>query len=251
LDKGTWVKGYVGYDFALLGDLTSGVNGWQPTVEPNGNTPTGASFNTGSGGLLAGVEFGVNLDSGNALAIEIENISSQADSFTNGVSDNTALNASFQPDLMGIALTYYTFISGGKGSRTSLSFGVGYYQSSVAFSGVGVDLSMPSTVVGAPETGTFTGGAIGEIFGIGQDFALGNSFAMELLVHGRLITVNQVTSSSIANGSGGQYTIVNTAPAGDQGQLYVMPNVSIPSNDRPAVIDYSGFDANLSFDYCF
>ena len=251
--KGMWVRFYGGYDFALLSDLNNGINAWTPLLDSG---PITVTASTGNNGFLVGGEFGMLLDQGNGLSISCENVWTQMESYNNGVT-LAPQSASFQPSMMDISLNYYAYLPGGKGSRTYFTVGGGYYQASVTFAGMDPTLSNPV------ENGTFTGSAFGWTFGFGETLAIGNSFGLELSALGRIVAFNQMTSLSVNNASTdqgkGPYAIVINTSTTNAGTINVAPVSSITSTTgttgtspyRYAVLDYTGVDADLSFDFYF
>lgn len=254
LDKSTWVRGYLGYDFALLGDLIGGISALS---SENANTVNNVVTDTGSNGLLAGVEFGIAIDSGNAFSISVENVWTQSQTFSNGVSDisdPTALfEPSFQPDLMSVSLNYYAFIPGEKGSRSYIQLGAGVYQTVVGFTGWDPSTVLSGEGLDPNETGTFTATSFGGTFGFGETFAIGKDFGFDISGRGRIVTFSQATAAQITNGgaisTNGPYAImINTANSA----IAVEPvNPNIGNGYRYAVIDYSGFDISSSFNFYF
>src|SRR5665213_203889 len=262
MGKGMWATVYGGYDFALLSDLTNGINKWTPLLDSGSNTVTAS---TGSNGFRAGAELGMLLDRGNGFSISCENVWTQTESYNNGVT-LAPQSASFQPSMMDISLNYYAYLPGGKGSRTYFTFGGGYYQATVGFVGVDPTLATPN------ENGTFTGSAFGWTFGFGETLAIGNSFGLELSARGRIVSFSQMTSPTVNNQSTdqgqGPYAIVinttttSTSPAGT---INVAPvssitsttsttgttGTTVTSNYRYMVLDYTGVDADLSFNCYF
>jgi len=256
MGKDKWVRVYGGYDFSLLSDLTTGINAWTPLLDSNSNT---VAASTGSNGFMVGAEFGVDVDSGNGFSISYENVSTQTESYANGVtqlvnsSGVTTLasqSASFQPSMMDISLNYYAYLPGGKDARTYFTVGGGYYQATVGFVGVDPTLSNPN------ENGTFTGSTFGWTFGFGQALAIGNTFGLELSAKGRIVSFSQMTSPSVNNQSTdqgqGPYAIGINNSTSNAGTINVTPVSNISATTyRYAVLDYTGVDVDLSFDFYF
>jgi hypothetical protein len=269
--KSTWVRFYGGYDFALLSDLNNGINAWTPLLDSGSNT---VAASTGSNGFRAGAEFGMLLDRGNGLSISCENVWTQTESYNNGVTQNGGNNgvtlapqsASFQPSMMDISLNYYAYLPGGKGSRTYFTVGGGYYQATVGFVGVDPTLANPN------ENGTFTGSAFGWAFGFGETLAIGNSFGLEFSARGRIVSFSQMTSNTVNNttqpdGGTGYAIVISTTSTSTTGvgTINVAPVSSITTTTsstgttsttgnspyRYAVLDYTGVDADLSFNFYF
>ncbi|SRR5665213_260287 len=252
LDKGWWVGAYAGYDYALLGDLINGVNGWIPVLSQN-NQQTTPSDNIGNSGIRAGFEFGMKLDKEDAISVNCENVWTQIESFTYGGPATNNYSESYQPDLMSVSLNYYRYIFVGKGSRTYLTIGGGYYHTVIGYS------SFDTGVVSNPETtATFTGDTIGGTLGFGETLAIGDSFGVEISVRGRLAAFSQVTAPSLTNGTTtittyAPYSIFlynNTVPSLN-GLITIGSEQLYGSYTNYAVIDYSGFDGDLSFDFYF
>ncbi|HXL73683.1 MAG TPA: hypothetical protein VN963_08675, partial [bacterium] len=225
---------------------------------PNSTTATTSS--TGSNGFRAGAEFGIDLDQGNGFSISFENVWTQGISYNNNEtqtlvdsSGTTILapqSASFQPSLMSISLNYYAYLPGGRGSRAYFTVGGGYYQATVGFVGVDPTLSNPN------ESGTFTDSAFGWTFGFGETLAIGNSFGLSLSARGRIVAFNQMTASSVNNQTTpnpGPYAIViDDSSSTTTGTIYVTSTSNISTTTyRYAVLDYTGFDADLSFAFYF
>ncbi len=257
LDNGMWVKGYVGYDYALLADFKGGLTSLTLQAEANPNSPNATSTpaaTTSSSGILVGAEFGVQIDQGNGFSLSVENVWTESNSFSNGVTDindpNAIFQASFQPELFNISLNYYAFLARNKGDRTYLQLGGGFYQTTVGFTGWD-----PSTSKPVPqENGSFSAGTFGGTVGVGETLAIGDSFGLDILIKGRIAAFNQVTASQINNGgttTDGPYGIGIYTPTG---ALVVAPT-SLLSNSgagyRFTTIDYSGIDGSFSFNFYF
>jgi len=261
LDKDLWIRGYVGYDYSALGDLITGIqmiNSAAAAASLTGNNVQSVS----NAGFLAGIEFGLKLDPGNAVCLEIENVASPTQSFSNGVTDsisdsNAIYQPSFSPDLMSITLNYQILIPGAKGSRTYLQIGAGLYQTVIGYTAWDPStIFLANAAVNNPnETGTFSASTFGFDFGVGQVFAVGKDFGFEFNLKGRVATFNQVTAPDI-NAGGTPTGLGSWGMAINQGngEIAVAPTSAIGSSGqtyRYAVIDYTGFDGNLSFDYYF
>jgi len=241
LNQSTWVRVYGGYDLALLGDFTTGIDAEASLLASGGSS-------TGGNGIQAGAELGFAIDQGNAFSLSIENVWTQNESYNNGLTGTGAQSAIFQPDLMGAALNYYAYISSSKAAKTYLTLGVGYYEAIVGFSGVDPTLATPS------ESGTFSDGAVGETFGLGQDFEIGDSLGIEISIRGRIVTFNKVTSPTLDNGgtqTGSYAIVIDSSSSSSGGPIGVMPTSSIGSTYRYMVLDYSGLDADFSFNFYF
>jgi tetratricopeptide (TPR) repeat protein len=258
MGKGTWVRFYGGYDFALLNDLNTGITSSQTLLDSNPNSVTAATANTGSNGFMAGAEFGLLLDPGNGLSISCENVWTQNLGYDSGLQSVTVNNgmtlapqsASFNPSMLDISLNYYAYLPGGKGTRTYFTVGGGYYQAFVNFAGVDPTLSNPS------ESGTFTGTAVGWKFGFGETLAIGNSFGLEFSARGRIVTFAEMSTQTLTNQpsppSGSAYAVVINNYGANLGSIYVTSTNNIGGYSyRYAVLDYTGFDADLSFDFYF
>ncbi len=251
LDKNTWVRGYVGYDFALLSDLTTSLNVLGSSLAASSGV-TGTT-SSGSNGILAGVEFGVAVDPGNAFSICIENVWTQTESFNSGVSNVSDPNATFQPSfspsLTSVALNYYAFIPNDKGSRTYFQFGAGLYQAVVGFTGWD-----PATILSSPqESGSFSAVGLGGTFGIGETMVLDKSFALDIVGRGRIVSFGQMTADQITRGGAattdGPYAIAVNSTTGAIAVVPVGNNIG--GAYRYAVVDYSGFDVNFALTYFF
>ena len=258
IDKSTWIRFSAGYDFALLSDFNNGVNAQQTLLDSNPNSTTATTTSTGSNGFRAGGEFGVDLDQGNGFSISFENVWTQGIGYNNNEtqtlvdgSGTTVLapqSESFQPGLFNVSLNYYAYLPAGKDSRAYFTVGGGYYQATVGF--VGVDPTLSPT----NENGTFTDSAFGWTFGFGDTLAVGNSFGLTLSARGRIVAFNQMTTTSVNNSTNsGPYAIViDNSTSTTAGTINVTPVSNINATSyRYAVLDYTGFDADLSFAFYF
>jgi len=261
MDKSIWIRFSSGYDFSLLSDFNNGVNAQQTLLESNPNSTTAVTSSTGSNGFYAEAELGMDLDQGNGFSISYGNVWTQGINYSNNETqtlvDNSSgqtilapRSASFQPSLMNISLNYYAYLPGGKGARSYFTVGGGYYQATVGF--VGVDPTLPTP----NESGTFSDSAFGWAFGFGQTFMIANTFGIDLSAHGRIVAFNQMTASSVNNSttpSPGPYAIViDNSSSTTAGTINVTSTSNIGSASyRYAVLDYTGFDANLSLSFYF
>jgi tetratricopeptide (TPR) repeat protein len=252
IDKMTWAKAYVGYDYALLADFKGGLTSLTLQAEANPNSPNATSApvaTTSSSSILVGAEFGIQVDPGNGFSLSVENAWTENQGFSNGISivgdPNQIFQASFQPQLFDISLNYYAYLARGKGERTYLQFGGGFYQATVGFSGWDPNLSVPN------ESGTFSDSTFGGTVGVGETLALGDTFALDIFIKARIAAFNQLSASQINNGgttTNGPYGIAINQTTGSMG---VMTSNSINNGYRNVTLDYSGLDGSLAFDFYF
>ncbi len=258
INKSLWVRFSGGYDFALLSDLNNGITAQQTLLDSNPNSTTATTISTGSNGFRAGAEFGLDLDKGNGFSISVENVWTQTISYNNNetqtlvdTSGTTILapqSASFQPSMMNVSLNYYAYLPSGKGSRSYFTVGGGYYQATIGYTGVDPNLAIPQ------ENATFTGSAFGWTFGFGQNFAIGDSFELSLSARGRIVDFAQMTASTLNNPSAptGPYAImIDNSTSTTTGTVYVTSTSSVGNGYRYAILEYTGFDADLSFSFYF
>jgi hypothetical protein len=263
VDKSIWVRFSGGYDFSLLSDFNNGVNAQQTLLESNPNSTTAVTSSTGSNGFHAEAELGLDLDQGNGFSISYGNVWTQGINYSNNETqtlvDNSSgqtilapQSASFQPSMMNISLNYYAYLPGGRGARSYFTIGGGYYQATVGFVGVDPTLSTPN------ESGTFTDSAFGWTFGFGQTLTIGNTFGLTLSARGRIVAFNQMTSPTVNNsttidqGQGPYAIVIDDSSSTTAGTINVTPVSNISTTTyRYAVLDYTGFDADLSLSFYF
>ncbi len=264
LSRDWWVRFYSGYDFALLDDVIKGTNNYPVFVKQvtgsvvvvitgGGGGPSSTSTvssSAGNNGIDSGLEIGRKLDDNSALSLTFENVWSQSDNYSVVQSGVTTLSQTVNPDLMSASLNYYRYLFQQKGGRTYVTLGFGYYHAAVGWVDYDTNLVKPNV------NAVFTGDTVGGTLGIGQVLAIGDSFGMELSARGRLATFSQVTSPSLTeNGtqdtSYGPYTLAITQFLNSNTlQAYAVRNL-VPLQGRYAVVDYTGFDSNLSFNFYF
>jgi len=272
LFKDGWIRGYAGYDYAVLGNLISGVQAWGPDFVANGepgNTPTNS---VGNSGIRAGAEIGLNVDKSNTLSINVENVWTQNESYNNGASatDPTLQTGSFQPNLTSVTLNYTVDFITSKSAKTYFTFGAGYYHATVnalvvtPYPNAGlqsVGLSVPATI-----SGTFTGDVLGGTLGVGQILAIGDSFGLEFSARVRFATFGQMTASSLtSNGqsvpapTGGFVLVTDNSNTINMsggttnlgGEIDVDTFAGVGTTDNVMTLDYSGFYSDLSFNFYF
>jgi hypothetical protein len=113
---------------------------------------------------------GKQLDKEDVISISLENVWTQSESYSNYVSGYPVYTTTFQPDLMSASLNYYRYIFFGKGARTYLTIGGGYYHAVIGYVSDDPNLTDPNV------SATFTGDILGGTLGVGQEIAIGNSF---------------------------------------------------------------------------
>jgi tetratricopeptide (TPR) repeat protein len=248
LSKNWWLRGYSGYDYSLLGDVINSITSFPKYFNSFDIPGYTITSNTGNSGIQAGIELGFLLDKNNGFSINAENVWSQSDSYTEIYSGTTNTTVSVTPNLASISLNYYRYLFQQKGSRTYIAAGIGYYQTSINYYDYDINGNLN------PTTATFTGNTIGGTLGVGQMIGIGNSFGIEVSVHGRIATIAQVSSSSLNQGGttlSGPFTLGVANEAGIPPTILIIPPGYSGSDVRNLVVDYSGFDANLSFDFYF
>lgn len=246
LSKNWWIKVYGGYDYSVFGDLINGVKAWNAIVV----SPEKVTSSTSNSGVVAGLEFGRKINDDFALSISFENISSGSEFYQISDSSGDLRSESFSPELMSASLNWYFYPFHSKGARTYLMVGGGYYHAVVTFTGYDTNLSTDPN-----ESATFTGDVLGGSLGIGQFLAIGDSFGFEVFAKARLATFSQVTSSTLTVGgvttnAYAPYTIGVDTGFGNTVDIWSTQLLS-GNGGRYTVIDYSGIDAAVSFDFYF
>jgi hypothetical protein len=146
----------------------------------------------------------------------------------------------------------------GDGNRTSLSLGAGWYHAIIDYTN-GLASGNPVTATNEIN-GAFTGDTIGGTVGLTEKVALGGSFGLNLSVQGRYARFAQVTASNLTNAAGqlqetGPYSLAIVTLNGysilEPANRGVIDIAQSQGQARYAVVDYSGFDGELSFEFYF
>jgi hypothetical protein len=245
---GWWVKTEWGADYALMGDVISGMKAWQAVFQSAGISSTLSVSNWGWQGQF---EAGLNLDQDNALSIEIHQIYCPTESITRGLGSGN-YTYSVAPTLDDVTLNYYRTLFKGGGFRTYAVIGGGYYHTDVNYYGGTGGLANG-------ESATFTGDILGGSLGIGEEMQISRNVSLGLDFKGLLAAFGQVTSNSL-NGYGqvtsahAPYALgISNAPGYDPIRGTII-DYSVPfagQDLRYAVVDFSGFTTNLSLVYHF
>ena len=254
--KNWWVAAYGGYDYAFFGDLNTASRNYANFLREAGSPSTiQGPAQTGNSGIRAGMEIGFSLDQENAISLSLENVWSQ----TLGLSyvSNGVVGRSFDvnPDLISASLNYHRNLLSQSWGKTSVSIGLGYYHAVVGMTNYEGNLSTTFT-------GAFLGDVLGGTLGIGQSMVLDDSFEFKFSLKGRWATFNQLQASSISpnmNAFGPPYELVvikneNFGLSSDADYIDYAPQQLInmhPNDYRYAVVDYSGFSADISFYFHF
>ncbi len=252
--NGRYIRFYAGYDFSLLDDVVNGIQGTVADYKSGGSGVTVGS-STDRSGVVLGLEWGQRLDEDSSLSLDTEVVSSQADSFGQANSGNLG-GETIGPNMVDAALRYSFDVIRAPGSRTSLSLGAGWYHAIVDFNS-----SFSQGVTASPEiNGALTGDTLGGTVGLKEQLQVGGSFTLDLSVSGRYARFGQVVASDLSGyaarvGGTGPYTL---ALVNQSGYTLIVP---FPSQQllvlqsqgqaRPAALDYTGFDGEVSFGFFF
>jgi hypothetical protein len=246
LEGDRWIKAYGGYDFAFLDSFINALNAFTPYEKGQGDTNVGGS--TSHDGLLLGLEIGQKLDEDNRLSVDGEWVQSQAGLFSADDSGSESV-LSIAPSLFSASVNYERTLLRGSGIRTYVSLGGGFYHS---------QLQINETVTGTPPTyvyGLLTGNILGGTVGAGEEFQIGSWLSLTVSARFRAASFSQVTAGSVnvspnASIGNGPYTFY-TAPPGSGGLILSQAGLALPPGYHVLVLDYSGFDGDLSLKASF
>ena len=243
---------YVGYDYAILGDI---INGTQQNAALYKSLGANATASTDNSGVLVGLAWGKRLDPDSEVSLSFEVISSQADVFTQSNSSNLSYQ-SIGPNVMDLSLNWDLDLLKGPGNRTSLTLGAGYYRAVVDYTN---DLSEGSPVTYLNQiNGQFTGDTAGGTLGLKEQVQIGSQFGLNLFVRGRYVDFARVQAAKLSGYSNqipanGPYSLVR-GNSGGYDVLIPGDNLSVEQSQgtiRYANLDYSGFDGGLSLEMDF
>lgn len=251
--KGLFARFYAGYDYSFLDDLVNGIQQTGAYYKNSGGVTVGTS--TDRSGVVLGTEWGQRLNGGGEVSLAAEVVSSQADSF--GQSNASGFGGeTIGPNLLDATVRYSFDVIRGPGSRTSLSLGAGWYHAVVDFND-----SFSQGVTAEPEIqGALTGDTLGGTVGLKEQLQVGEGFVLNLSVNGRYARFGQVVASDLSGyaariGATGPYTLAMVNLSG-YWAIEPLPSQQLLAYEstgqaRPAVVDYSGIDGEVSFGFLF
>lgn len=226
-----WVKLNSCFGFANMQDFESGAQSWNKSLTTNNQ---GAVASVRNSGVELGVESGCNLDSANVFSFGLEYLGGEGYQVS-VVSSSSQLLQSVTPDTYSMGVNYYRNLTGGR-SRLYAMGGVGYY-----FTQVRYYQSDPES----PVAGNLSGGTLGGVIGIGNEWYLTREVGLEISGRFRYAKINQVQGnvSNQASGTTSALAVLRN------GTLGVQSSESLSQgNGDYASIDYTGFDLRLSTD---
>jgi|GEM_PF-5888046 len=246
--SGTFAEFYTGYDYSILGDLSTGFNNFKSEflASSSAYSATGGGFQ--NSGIQTGVIYGIHLDPSSSLALEFSNVMTFPSDYSISGGSTVLYNTSLAPSLFSVSADYSLNLIQAGSSRTYVAVSGGYYHGTVAYNNNG----------GGYGGGTFTGDNIGGTLGIGEEVSLGSGFGFNFSLPGRYAYFSQVSSTTAVGLSGGTgTTYLCLAGIGGPNNLKILVPASSslisknPSLVSYAGLDYSGLDAHAAVEYHF
>ncbi|HUO58948.1 MAG TPA: hypothetical protein VMV05_12300 [bacterium] len=188
------------------------------------------------------VEAGWGIDAHNGLAFEFAYL--QGPEYKIDAQSYSSLGWTTQergtPQLFSFELAYCRFWPDGDG-RFYLKAAAGYYQVYLAYT---YDFEFPGG--GGPGEGGLTGNVFGGSLEVGREWYLGPNWGIGLFFKERVVPVSRISQSGTYMGFTGSLGL-----AVDPNGILVTDDANQIGKDgtRWAVLDYSGFDAGLSFNF--
>ncbi len=240
-DSGLDMSLYSGADYSFLGDFVNGTKGFAKYITDNGGE---VSSWTGNWGWLSGLDLGLALDPSNRLSVSFEDVLTRSQNIS-GTDGTNGLGGAVTPGMVNATLNYKLSMSEGKGTRTSVSLGAGYYHAFVDYAlGVGTQDGY----------GTFTGDTVGGTLGVSQDWSMGGGFDLGLSAKGRYAVFDKVTATQFHEASFTlPYAMAMVSIPGEPDVLLPKSTAVIDSDPtmRYAKLDYSGVDVTVALNFHF